>query len=111
DVTERKLNEARIARLTNVQALMGSINAAIVRTDDRETLLAESCRIAVEVGGLAHAAVIEVNQDSGLTRVLASAPPDSPVLREIAADLGTGTPMNALLSTVLEQKLPVVSND
>jgi diguanylate cyclase (GGDEF)-like protein/PAS domain S-box-containing protein len=111
DVTERKLSEDRIARLTNVQALMGSINAAIVRIEDREALLAESCRIAVEVGGLAHAAILEIDPDSGLARMSTSAPADSPVLARITADLGADSPLNALLTGVLERKLPMISND
>ena len=111
DVTERKLSEARIARLTNVQALMGSINAAIVRTEDRETLLAECCRIAVEVGGLAHAGFLEVNQNAELTRMSTWSPVDAPALLEIAADLVASTPLSPWVATVLEQKRPVIAND
>jgi PAS domain S-box-containing protein len=36
DITERKLQEARIARLTRIQAMSSAINAGIVRTNDRQ---------------------------------------------------------------------------
>ncbi len=47
------LNHAfeRIARLSRIHALLSSINAVIVRTRDRQKLLDEVCRIAVEQGG------------------------------------------------------------
>ena len=42
--------EEKIARLTRIQALMSGINAAIVRIQDHEVLLRETCQIAVEHG-------------------------------------------------------------
>ena len=52
DITERKQAEARIRRLNRVYAVLSGINALIVRARDREELYRESCRIAVEAGGL-----------------------------------------------------------
>src|SRR6185503_16945278 len=43
--------EAQVARLSRIQAVMGNINALIVRARDHEELFRESCRIAVEAGG------------------------------------------------------------
>ena len=42
--------EEKIARLSRIQAVMGSINALIVRVRDRDELFREACRIAVEHG-------------------------------------------------------------
>jgi diguanylate cyclase (GGDEF)-like protein/PAS domain S-box-containing protein len=50
DITERKQQQDRIARLNRVRAVLSSINSAIVRFRDREALFEETCRIAVEVG-------------------------------------------------------------
>jgi diguanylate cyclase (GGDEF)-like protein/PAS domain S-box-containing protein len=43
--------EEKIARLSRIQAVMGSINALIVRVRDRQELFTGACRIAVEHGG------------------------------------------------------------
>lgn len=111
DVTERKLHEARIERLTSVHALMSGINAAIVRTEDRDALLAESCRIAVTAGGLAHAVVVEVDEHSGLVKILAAAPPDAAALPGLTSDLEGGPHLTEALRGVLESARPFIAND
>ncbi|MBI2994913.1 MAG: EAL domain-containing protein [Gammaproteobacteria bacterium] len=50
DVTERKAQEQKIARLTRIYAVLSGINSAIVRIHDRQTLFEEACRIAVQHG-------------------------------------------------------------
>jgi len=111
DVTERKLAEERFARLTSVQSLMGGINSAIVRAQDRDTLLAECCRIAVAVGGIAQAAIFEVDPESKHARMAAAEPPTSSILREVALELEAGAPMSAPLAAAIERKQPLVHND
>lgn len=51
DVTDLKLQEQRIARLSRIRAVLSGINVAIVRIRDRQKLFEEACRIAVEHGG------------------------------------------------------------
>jgi PAS domain S-box-containing protein len=51
DITERKLAEKHILRLNRVYAVLGNINAAIVRIREPHALFEEACRIAVEDGG------------------------------------------------------------
>jgi diguanylate cyclase (GGDEF)-like protein/PAS domain S-box-containing protein len=51
DITERKEQERRIARLSRIQQVLSGINSAIVRIRDRQELFNEACRIAVEHGG------------------------------------------------------------
>ena len=51
DVTRRIEDEARIARLTRLYAVLSGINTAIVRIGDEAELFAEVCRVAVEQGG------------------------------------------------------------
>src|SRR6266581_2568349 len=50
DVTEHRLAEEKILRLTRVHAVLSGINALIVRVHDRDELFREACRIAVEAG-------------------------------------------------------------
>ena len=51
DITERKNQELKIARLSRIHAVLSGINSAIVRIRDRQELFQEACRIAVEQAG------------------------------------------------------------
>ena len=51
DITQRRLQQDRIARLSRIQAVLSGINSTIVRVRDRHELFRESCRIAVQQGG------------------------------------------------------------
>jgi diguanylate cyclase (GGDEF)-like protein/PAS domain S-box-containing protein len=51
DITQRRFQEDRIARLSRIQAVLSGINSTIVRVRDRHELFRESCRIAVQQGG------------------------------------------------------------
>ncbi len=50
DITERKNQEERLARLNRIHAMLSGINSAITRIRDRDAMLHEACRIAVEEG-------------------------------------------------------------
>ncbi|HJV80837.1 EAL domain-containing protein [Noviherbaspirillum sp.] len=49
-ITERKKQERKIARLSRIQGITSAINAAIIRINDRQELMQEVCRVAVEQG-------------------------------------------------------------
>jgi diguanylate cyclase (GGDEF)-like protein/PAS domain S-box-containing protein len=51
DITTRRQNEVRIARLSRMRAVSSGINGAIVRVREAQALYDEVCRIAVEDGG------------------------------------------------------------
>lgn len=51
DISERREQEEKIARLSRIRNILSEINYAIVRARDREILLQEACRICVEHGG------------------------------------------------------------
>ena len=51
DITERKEQDLKIARLNRIQAVLSGINSLIVRVQDRQELFDGTCRIAVEHGG------------------------------------------------------------
>ncbi|MBB5018287.1 diguanylate cyclase (GGDEF)-like protein/PAS domain S-box-containing protein [Chitinivorax tropicus] len=53
DLTERREQEQKIARLNRLYAVLSSINSVIVRCRDRQTLLSEVCHIAVSQGNFA----------------------------------------------------------
>jgi len=51
DITGRKEAEQRITHLNRVLAMLGGINALIVRVRDRDELFNGTCKLAVEAGG------------------------------------------------------------
>jgi diguanylate cyclase (GGDEF)-like protein/PAS domain S-box-containing protein len=51
DITERKLAELRIVRLNRTHSVLSGINSLIVRATDRQALLWDACRLAVDKGG------------------------------------------------------------
>ncbi len=50
DITESKQAEARILHINRLYATLSQLNQAIVDASDRETLLRETCRVAVDYG-------------------------------------------------------------
>ncbi len=71
DITEKKLAEERIERLTRLYAVLSRINEAIVRNRDIEKLYDEACRVAVEEGGFLFA-WIGVCEGAGPLRLVAA---------------------------------------
>ena len=64
DITERKRQEEKILRLSRIERVLSGVNSAIVRIRDRDELLREACRIAVEDGGFALAWVGLVDRET-----------------------------------------------
>jgi PAS domain S-box-containing protein len=52
DITARKLAEERVLRLSRLYAVSSSVNDAIIRVSDPQSLYDYACRIAVEQGAL-----------------------------------------------------------
>src|SRR5512134_2138607 len=68
-----ELQQRRIERLNRTLEMLSAINALIVRASDRQSMLEEACRIAVEKGGF-RLAVIGLDEDkSGAIRQVAAA--------------------------------------
>ena len=61
DITERMAERKRINRLTRIRELSSAVNSAIVRLRQREQLLEEICRIAIEVGRFRAARVVALD--------------------------------------------------
>ncbi|HEX7953736.1 MAG TPA: PAS domain S-box protein, partial [Burkholderiales bacterium] len=72
DVTQRILQEQKLARLARIRDVLGSLSAAIIRLPQREEMLQEFCRIAVEVGGMHMAWAGLVDEDGAVVRPVAS---------------------------------------
>jgi PAS domain S-box-containing protein len=69
DITERKRAEERIAQLNRVQAILGGVDRAIVHISERQKLMDEICRVAVEKGGFKLAWIGMVSPDGSVQPV------------------------------------------
>ena len=65
-----ELAEQQVVRLTNVLQMLSGINAAVVRIQNRDDLLNESCRLAHRVGGYANAMVALINPTTRMARAV-----------------------------------------
>jgi PAS domain S-box-containing protein len=79
DITERRLAELRLMRARDLNAMLSRVNSAVAHAEDERSLLAETCRIAVESGYFGYARAR-----------CAVAGADSPTLVEYPSSGGTG---------------------
>lgn len=112
DITQRKANEARIARLNRIYAVLSGINNAIVRVREEGELFSEACRIAVEHGGFVFAWVGKLDMDSRQVMPVAQAGRDDGYLAQINLTASEEAPGNcALTAQALTDGMPAVCND
>src|SRR5580658_5145033 len=112
DVTDRKLQAARIERLSRIHMMLSSINAAVLRIRDRPELLQEVCRIAASQGGYATAAVLLVDPGTATARSVASAGFRVEWLEKFSVTLRTATTtFSSLTEEALVTARPVICND
>lgn len=119
DITERKRAEAaleqseqQLRRLNRVLSVLSGINNLIVRASDRDELLSQSCRIAVEDGAFPLAWVGLVDPADARLHFVVGHGDDPAYFRQLAArlqdpDAARDTPW----SHALRELLPVVIND
>jgi diguanylate cyclase (GGDEF)-like protein len=72
-----RLAEQQVTRLTGVLQMLSGINAALVRIQNRDELLNETCRLAHRVGGYAIAMVALINPTTRMARPIGWAGWDS----------------------------------
>jgi diguanylate cyclase (GGDEF)-like protein len=63
-----RLTEQRVARLTGVLQMLSGINAALVRIQNRDEVMAEACRLATRVGGYRVAMIALTNPSTRMAR-------------------------------------------
>ncbi|HVS77133.1 MAG TPA: EAL domain-containing protein [Steroidobacteraceae bacterium] len=99
DITERVRQEERIAHLGRILRMQSSVNAAVLRIRDRDELLREACRVAVDVGGYDWAifALVDADGRHARTRFRAGAAQDFTEPAEVV--IGDGTEPDTNLSS------------
>jgi diguanylate cyclase (GGDEF)-like protein len=110
DVTEREETGRALQRLTHVRTMLGAANAAIVRVKDRDDLIRESCRIAVEDGGLLGSAILLLDRERGMVTNVASHGRSGLVSKFIDAWTGFDAEDEWNRATIVRNHEPVVLN-
>lgn len=111
DISGRKAQEQRIERLTRTRAVLSGVSASILRARDRISLMIESCRVAVDVGGLVTALAFAVRGPEA-HRLVANQGATGELGSEIEAWLASALMADEgpLVST-LKQHLPTVLDE
>ena len=112
DVTDQKLAHLSIQRLNRIYAVLSGINTLIVRVRERQELYRESCRIAIEVGGLQLAWFGVVNRDLQRIDVVASYGNGKDFLEHLPLGLGDSPTNQSSLPArvVMEGRAEVVDD-
>jgi diguanylate cyclase (GGDEF)-like protein/PAS domain S-box-containing protein len=113
DITQLKVQEARIERLSRIRAVLSGINSAIVRIRDTQQLFDEACRIAVEHGNFGIAWIGRYDRDTEEVVPVASAGVEGEYhlmhsTLKIAKDSPTATGM---IARAVHERRAVYSND
>ena len=112
DITERKEQEAKVMRLNRVYAVLSGINTTIVRTQDRQELFEEACRIAVEHGGFRMAWIGLLDPNGLDVTPAARAGAHEGYLEKIRLTARDDAPDSCLLvAEALRENAPIVCND
>ena len=108
DITERKLNEIRISRLTKLYSMLSQVNEAIVRIRGEGLLYEEVCRIIAGEGGFLLAWIGQVKGRQVVPA--ASYGPAVGYLKEISVEV-EGTLGSGPTGTSIRENRPVVNDD
>jgi len=112
DISDRKLQERRIARLSHIREVTSAINSVIVRVRDRQKLLEEVCRITIERGGIRAARLVEFEGSSDRLRITAGTEDRRDSLIEVLESYQRDPAgSKSLLAAALRSGRAVVSND
>ena len=113
DITEQVEQRGRIERLSHIRDFSSRINATLVRLRNRDELLSEVCRIAVEFGklrgaflGLLDPATKDVSWRAQYPPAHSSSLPEIPPVSARDDESGSG-----LVGLALKSRIPAVSND
>ncbi|HUF21695.1 MAG TPA: EAL domain-containing protein [Burkholderiales bacterium] len=111
DISDRRAQEQKIARLRRIQTVLSGINSAIVRIRNRQELLDEACRIVVEHGGFSVGWIAMLDHENGTLVPVAQAglPMDLNVGKQSSERPGGFIPAG-VAAVALQEKRPAVDN-
>ncbi len=114
DTTERKLAQEKVENLNRVYAVLSGINGLIVRSSERDSLINDACRLAVDQGRFKFARIAMLDEKSGeiISKAQAGEHRDGANLKFRRA----GTPdmpdiPDTLVSIAMQSQQPAICND
>jgi diguanylate cyclase (GGDEF)-like protein/PAS domain S-box-containing protein len=110
DITQRRTQQDRIARLSRIQAVLSGINSTIVRVRERRELFREACRIAVQQGGFRMAWVGLVERGAARATPLVWEGFDHGYLAAVNSAMG-GEDDAGMVGAAIREKTMIVTND
>ncbi len=110
DITERRQQQEKITRLSRIHAVLSGINVAIVRIRDRQELLNEATRIAVDHGNFPMAWIGLVDFHGSGARPSAWMAASAAGVADMHLSLGQGDDAS-LADRVIADKKPWVCDD
>lgn len=112
DITQVKANQARIARLNRIYAVLSGTNTTIVHIQDKLELFREACRIAVEEGQFRFAWIGQLDAESRRVSPVAQAGHNNGYLEQIILTAESNIPGSCgLTRQALADLTPVICND
>jgi diguanylate cyclase (GGDEF)-like protein/PAS domain S-box-containing protein len=112
DITERKSQEVKIARLSRIRAVLSGINSLIVRVRDRHALFKGACEIAAEEGKFGIAWIGLLNGSTLEMEPMAWAGLDSDSLRSATNSARSDVPQGqGTVGRAIREKRAVFDND
>jgi diguanylate cyclase (GGDEF)-like protein/PAS domain S-box-containing protein len=111
DITQRRTQQDRIARLSRIQAVLSGINSTIVRVRERRELFREACRIAVQQGGFRMAWVGLVERGAASATPLVWEGFDHGYLAAVTSAVGGEGGDAGAVGAAIREKTMIVAND
>ncbi len=111
DITGRKLAESRVVHLSRVHRMLSGINSLIVRADNRDLLLREACRLAIEHGQFRIAACSLRDPATGEFRPAAAAGDPGELIVTTVSQPGPDAAADNLIQQALRTQRVAICND
>lgn len=112
DITERKANEARIQRLTQLYAALSACNQAIVRCTSEQELFSTICQTAVNSGGMRMAWIGMIDAETSMVIPVTSYGDDIGYLTDIKISCDANNPYGqGPVGTATRQNQPIWCQD
>ncbi len=112
DITVRKKTEERVERLNRLYAVLSGINTLIVRAHDRDELLREACRVAIDPGRFSMAWIGLVDREHARVNPVASAGDIRDFFDDMpSAALETGSDSRYLVGEAVRGGKAAISNE
>ena len=112
DISERKEQQKRIARLSRIHAVLSGTNSAIVRIRDRNEMFQEACRIAVTEGEFRAAWIGTIDLQTQEGTVVAWSSVNDGYINKLSLTARADTPYSDRPACrAVREMRPVITND